>query len=78
MTVWVTSQLVPAGTTPSQPLKTMAVGEPANTSTFTVVLTVPHVTSIVCAPDVYGANVEPVMVPLLGVYVMTSPVMGLP
>ena len=67
MTVWVTSQLVPAGITPSHPLRTIAAGEPAKTSTLTVVVNAPHATSMVCAPEVYGAKVEPVMVPLLGV-----------
>ena len=78
MTVWVTSQLVPAGITPSHPLSTIAAGEPAKTSTFTVAVTAPQATSMVCGPEVYGAKVAPDMVPLLGVYVMTSPVMGLP
>ena len=36
-----------------------AAGEPAKTSTLTVVVNAPHATSMVCGPEVYGAKVEP-------------------
>ena len=77
-TVWVTAQLVPAGITPSQPLRTMSTGEPGNTSMLTVVVMEPHVTSTVWAPEANGVNTEPVMLPLLAAKEMSSPATSLP